>query len=59
MTGQFRGVELRSKVTAAGRVELTLADAVLLNPEQDELIVQVEAVPLNPSDIALLLRARR
>lgn len=54
MVGRLLGLELRTTVTSAGRVEVTLVDTALPDPQSDEIIVQVEAAPLNPSDIAVL-----
>jgi NADPH:quinone reductase-like Zn-dependent oxidoreductase len=49
------GLELRSKLTSAGRMELTLQAAVARTPEAGEVIVRVEAAPVNPTDISLLM----
>ncbi len=48
------GRELRSLVTAEGTLELSLADVPVPEPEPDEVIVRVEAAPINPSDLGLL-----
>jgi NADPH:quinone reductase-like Zn-dependent oxidoreductase len=49
------GRELRSRVTEDGTIELTLHDVTIDPPAADEVIVRVEASPINPSDIGLLL----
>jgi NADPH2:quinone reductase len=49
--------ELRSLVTSAGILQLSLVDVPLAPPEPTEVIVRVEATPLNPSDLGLLLAA--
>jgi NADPH2:quinone reductase len=49
------GRELRSTVTDDGTLRLTLEDVTLERPLADEVIVKVEAAPINPSDIGLLL----
>jgi NADPH:quinone reductase len=49
------GLELRSKITSGGELELWLEDVAVPEPAADELVVRVEAAPLNPSDILLLL----
>jgi len=49
------GRELRSTVTDDGTLRLTLEDVALEPPSADEVIVKVEAAPINPSDIGLLL----
>lgn len=51
------GLQLRSCITSAGRLELTLAEVTLPPPAADEVIVRVEATPINPSDLGLLLGA--
>jgi NADPH2:quinone reductase len=47
-------VQLRSLVTADSTLELSLVDIEIPDPGPDEVIVQIEATPLNPSDLALL-----
>ena len=49
------GLELRSTVTGDGQLRLELIDAAIDPPGPDEIVVRVEATPLNPSDLALLL----
>ncbi len=49
------GRELRSTVTGNGTLRLELVDVGLSPPVDDEVIVRVEAAPINPSDIGLLL----
>ena len=49
------GRELRSTASENGTLELTLADVTLDAPAPDEVIVKVEAAPINPSDLGLLL----
>ena len=38
-----------------GALELSLAQVTVSPPEDDEVIVRVEATPINPSDLGLLL----
>ena len=47
-------LELRSLITSGGRLELSLAEVEAAQPGPHELLVQVEAAPLNPSDLGLL-----
>lgn len=47
--------ELRSTVNKDGVLTLSLAEIVLDDPASDEIIVRVEAAPINPSDLGLLL----
>jgi len=51
----FTGRELRSKIDEDGRLTLALVDVTLDDPADDEIIVRVEATPINPSDLGLLL----
>lgn len=49
------GRELRSTANEDGTLSLTLEDVTLEAPAADEVIVRVEAAPINPSDLGLLL----
>jgi len=51
------GLQLRSLVTEDGHLELSLASVPTPEPGADEILVQIEASPINPSDIGLLLGA--
>lgn len=51
----LRGLEVRSRISGGGILELSLHDAVVPEPDSDEIIVRVEATPINPSDIGVLL----
>src|ERR1700756_3193028 len=46
---------LRSLVKQDGVLELSLAQVTVSPPKKDEVIVRVEATPINPSDLGLLL----
>jgi len=48
------GREIRSKVTSEGQLELSLVTVDVRDPGPDEVVVRVEASPLNPSDLGLL-----
>ncbi len=48
------GLQLQSLVTAAETLEVFLADVSVPEPGPDEVIVAVEAAPINPSDLGLL-----
>ncbi len=50
-------LELRSLVTPDGTLELSLHDVAVPAPGADEVVVRVEAAPVNPSDLGLLIRA--
>ena len=49
------GLQLRSLVKASGELELSLAQVPIPKPAPDEILVRVEATPINPSDLGLLL----
>ncbi|MCV7422722.1 zinc-binding dehydrogenase [Mycobacterium yunnanensis] len=48
-------LELRSLVTSQGTLELSLHEVPVPTPAADEVLVRVEAAPINPSDIGLLV----
>src|SRR5882672_212806 len=48
-------LELRTKITSEARLELWLEQVTVPKPTADELVVRIDAAPLNPSDIILLL----
>ena len=48
---------LRSLVKEDGTLELSLVEVTLSPPKDDEVVVRVEATPINPSDLGLLLSA--
>lgn len=49
------GLELRSLVTPGGTLELSLHDVDIPAPTADQVVVRVEASPVNPSDLGLLI----
>lgn len=49
------GLQLRSTVTGEGTLELTLVDEPVVEPGTNDVLVRVEASPINPSDLGLLL----
>ncbi|MDH5177833.1 MAG: NADH oxidase, partial [Gammaproteobacteria bacterium] len=51
------GLQLRSLIKDSGELELSLARVPVEEPAADEVIIRVEAAPLNPSDFALLFGA--
>lgn len=57
MSDQFNGLELRSEVTGGGELKLYLVPVTVGPPGDGEVVVRVEASPINPSDLGLLLGA--
>jgi NADPH:quinone reductase-like Zn-dependent oxidoreductase len=49
------GLQLRSLIRKSGILELSLVSVPTPEPAADEIVIRVEATPINPSDIALLL----
>jgi NADPH:quinone reductase-like Zn-dependent oxidoreductase len=52
---QSQGLELRSTVTSQGQLILALEPVTISEPGPNEIVVQVQAAPINPSDLGLLL----
>ena len=57
MTLPTTALQLRSLVSADGVLELSLADVPVPQPADDEVLIRIEASPINPSDIGLLFGA--
>lgn len=53
----FSGLQLRSHVLPSGQLEISLVNVETPAPEADEVVVRMEATPINPSDIGLLFGA--
>jgi len=53
----LHGLQLRSLVTASGELRLSLESVEVPEPRADEVVVRVEAAPINPSDLGTLLGA--
>ncbi len=51
------GLQLRSLISAQGELTLSLASIATPTPANDEVVVRIEATPVNPSDIGLLFGA--
>jgi NADPH:quinone reductase-like Zn-dependent oxidoreductase len=49
------GLQLRSLIKKSGDLELSLAKVDIAEPGPDQVVVKVEATPINPSDLGLLL----
>jgi NADPH:quinone reductase len=48
------GLQLQSTVKKDGTLELSLATVTTLSPGPEEVVVRIEAAPINPSDLGLL-----
>lgn len=46
------GLQIRSLVKKSGVLELSLMSVPTPEPAADEIVIRVEATPINPSDIA-------
>jgi NADPH:quinone reductase-like Zn-dependent oxidoreductase len=51
------GLQLRSLIKKSGELELSLASIATPEPGPEEIVVRVEASPINPSDLGLLVGA--
>jgi NADPH2:quinone reductase len=52
---EHTGLQLRSLVRTTGELELSLERVNVPEPRADEVVIRVEATPINPSDLGLLL----
>src|ERR1700726_4125967 len=51
------GLQLRSLIKKSGELEISLVSVPTAEPSADEVVVHVEASPINPSDLGLLVGA--
>lgn len=51
------GLQLRSLIKKSGELEISLLDVPTPEPADDEVVVRIEAAPINPSDLGLLVGA--
>lgn len=54
-TTTLSGLELRTLITSAGTLELSLVDVPVPAPGPGEVVVRIEGAPINPSDLGLLV----
>jgi NADPH:quinone reductase len=54
MTIPSTALQLRSLVRAGGELEVSLQEVAVPAPGPDEVLVQIQATPINPSDQGLL-----
>ncbi|MGJ5121009.1 zinc-binding dehydrogenase [Bradyrhizobium oligotrophicum] len=57
MSVETRGLQLRTLIKRSGELELSLVDVPTPEPGPDEVVVRIEAAPINPSDLGLLVGA--
>jgi len=57
MSSGKTGLQLRSLIKTSGELEISLVDVLTPEPGPDEVVVRVEATPINPSDLGLLTGA--
>src|ERR1700756_5265525 len=57
MSDGRNGLQLRSLIKKSGELEISLVDVPTPEPGPDEVVVRVEAAPINPSDLGLLVGA--
>jgi NADPH:quinone reductase-like Zn-dependent oxidoreductase len=57
MSADKTGLQLRSLIKNSGELELSLASVPVPEPGAEEVVVRVEASPINPSDLGLLVGA--
>jgi NADPH:quinone reductase-like Zn-dependent oxidoreductase len=57
MSAETTGLELRSLIKKSGELEISLVRVPTPEPSADEVVVRVEAAPINPSDLGLLIGA--
>lgn len=55
MTDIASGIELRTLITSEGQLRLSLEPVSVPQPADGQIVVRVEAAPISPSDLALLL----
>ncbi|MEX0943409.1 MAG: zinc-binding dehydrogenase [Pseudomonadales bacterium] len=48
------GKQIRSNIKSSGHLEITLVDVPTPEPGTDDVLIRVEAAPINPSDLGLL-----
>jgi NADPH:quinone reductase-like Zn-dependent oxidoreductase len=57
MSDTKTGLQLRSLIKTSGELEISLVNVPIPEPAEDEIVVRVEATPINPSDLGLLTGA--
>ena len=47
-------LQLQSTIMSEGKLNIALADVPMPQPKDNEVVVRIEATPINPSDLGLL-----
>lgn len=55
MSNHHINIELRTTVRSTGEVELDLVELAMPVPDDNEIVVEMQGAPINPSDISLML----
>jgi len=51
------GLQLRSLIKKSGELEVSLAKVEITPPAANEVVIRIEASPINPSDLGMLFGA--
>ena len=51
----LKSKEIRSEITSEGKLNLSIVTSDVPKPSDDEVLIKVEASPINPSDLGLLI----
>ena len=51
----LKSKEIRSEITSEGKLNLSIVTSDVPAPSDDEVLIKVEASPINPSDLGLLI----
>ena len=51
----LKSKEIRSEITSEGKLNLSIVTSDVTTPSDDEVLIKVEASPINPSDLGLLI----
>ncbi len=51
----LKSKEIRSEITSEGKLNLSIVTSDVPTPNDDEVLIKVEASPINPSDLGLLI----
>ena len=54
---ELANLQLQSLITSQGELKLSLVAAPAPKPQADEVLVEIQAAPINPSDLGLLVGA--